>query len=146
MKKKIKIIFFLIFDNTAVHLYVGYAFSARLVPFWHHEKKNNRQRKTKNLCVSIQTENKSTNGNSSGGRCWDGPPERIKQKQVKCWHEKYITMSTVQVSHCTSRAYLQSEGRKQKKQTKSYSTVKKYSSMRVEAAVPFTRLISYNIK
>lgn len=29
---------------------------------------------------------------------------------------------------------------------KSYSTVKKYSSMRVEAAVPFTRLISYNIK
>lgn len=49
-------------------------------------------------------------------------------------------MSNVQVSHCTSRAYLQSE------EEKSYSTVKKQSSMQVEAAVPFPKLISSNIK
>lgn len=51
--------------------------------------------------------------------------------------------------NCTSQSlYLKSIPTisEEKKKKKCYSTVKKYSSMQVEAAVPFTRLISYNIK
>lgn len=49
-------------------------------------------------------------------------------------------MSTVQVSVPQEHTYYL------RIQKKCYSNVKKYSSMQVEAAVPFTRLISYNIK
>lgn len=78
----------LIFDNTAVHLYVGYAFSARLVPFCLHGKKmntTNRQIIT-NLWDSIQIENKVQIFHSRE----DSVDLNDKSKKLKCWHENTL--------------------------------------------------------